>query len=122
FGMLSPGLVIFFAVVLRRNAVRVCGELVEFGGSLVRVIWHSVSHPGCPAHLKTIPFLRLSNYEHLCRCNQLLIRRQKRANVPRDQAKHDSQRSLQMGKTAIGPLSLAACVPNEKDRGPKTSY
>lgn len=122
FGMLMPGLVIFFAVVRRRNAVCVCGEFVEFGGSLMRVIWHSVSHPGCPAHLKTIPLFRLSNYEHSCRCNPLLIRRQKRANGPRDQAKHDSQRSLQMGKIAIGPLSLAACVPNERDRSPKTRY
>lgn len=118
-GMLMSSLVIFFAVVRRRNAVCVCGEFVEFGGSLMRVIWHSVCHPGCPAHLKTIPFFRLSNYEHSCRCHPLLIRRQKPANGPRDQAKHDSQRSLQMERATIGPLSPAACVLNERDFGPK---
>jgi hypothetical protein len=37
-----PDLVIFFPVV------RVCGEFGEFCSSLVRVIWHGVSHPRCP--------------------------------------------------------------------------
>jgi hypothetical protein len=34
-GMLVSGLVIFFPVVYRSGAVRVCGEFVEFGSSLV---------------------------------------------------------------------------------------
>jgi hypothetical protein len=42
-GMLVSSLVIFFPVVCGGSAVRVCGELVEFGSSLVRVIWHGVS-------------------------------------------------------------------------------
>jgi hypothetical protein len=42
-GMLVSGLVIFFPVVRRSNAVCVCGEFVEFSSSLMRVIWHSVS-------------------------------------------------------------------------------
>jgi hypothetical protein len=42
-GMLVSSLVIFFPVVCGGNAVRVCGELVEFGSSLVRVVWHGVS-------------------------------------------------------------------------------
>ncbi len=41
--LLVPGQVIFFTVVSGGGAVRVCGELVEFGSSLVRVIWHGVS-------------------------------------------------------------------------------
>ena len=39
-GVLVSGLVIFFPVVRGRGAVRVCGVFVEFGSSLVRVIWH----------------------------------------------------------------------------------
>ena len=42
FGMLVSGLVIFFPVVYGGGTVRVCGEFVEFGSSLVRVLWHSV--------------------------------------------------------------------------------
>ncbi len=44
-GMFVSGLVVSFRVVRRGDAVRVCGEFVEFGSSLMRVIWHSVSHP-----------------------------------------------------------------------------
>jgi len=58
-------LVIFFAVVRRSDAVCMRGEFVEFSSSLMRIIWHSVSHPRCPVHLRTIPYFRLSNYEHL---------------------------------------------------------
>ena len=43
-GMLAPGLVIFFSVVRGGSTVRVCGEFVELGGSLVRVTWHNISH------------------------------------------------------------------------------
>ena len=46
FGKLVSGLVIFFPMVRGGSTVRVCGEFVEFGSSLVRVIWQSVSHPG----------------------------------------------------------------------------
>ena len=42
FGMLVPGLVIFFPVVRRGSSVHVCGKLVEFSSSLVRVIWHDI--------------------------------------------------------------------------------
>jgi hypothetical protein len=41
--MLVSGQVIFFAVVHGGNAMRVGCEFMEFGGSLVRVIWHNVS-------------------------------------------------------------------------------
>jgi len=39
-----PGLVIFFPMVRGGSTVRVCGEFVELGSSLVRVIWHSATH------------------------------------------------------------------------------
>jgi hypothetical protein len=39
--MLVSGLVIFFPVVRGGSTVRVCGEFVEFGSSLVRVVWQS---------------------------------------------------------------------------------
>jgi hypothetical protein len=39
-GMFVPGLMILFPVVRGGSAVRVCGKFVEFGGSLVRFIWH----------------------------------------------------------------------------------
>src|SRR5580658_1490171 len=42
-GKLVPGEVIALAVGRHGSAVRVCGELVHFGSSLVRVILHSVS-------------------------------------------------------------------------------
>jgi len=43
FGMLVSGLVIILCVVRSGGTVRVCGEFVEFGSSLVGVIWHDVS-------------------------------------------------------------------------------
>jgi len=60
-GMLVSGLVIFFTVVCGGSTVRVCGEFVEFGGSLVRVIWHSVSLAWLPLDLRIIPFPVLSH-------------------------------------------------------------
>ena len=41
FGMLLPGLVVFFPVVCGSRTVRMCCEFVELCGSLVRVIWHA---------------------------------------------------------------------------------
>jgi hypothetical protein len=41
-GMLVPGLVIFFPVVRGGSSVHVCGELVEFSSSLVRLVWHDI--------------------------------------------------------------------------------
>jgi hypothetical protein len=55
FGKLVSGLVIFFPVVRGGSTVRVCGEFVEFGSSLVRLIWHSVSHPGARSNLQKSP-------------------------------------------------------------------
>jgi hypothetical protein len=43
--MLVPGLVIFFPMVRGGSTVRVCGEFMELGGSLVRVIWHNAAYP-----------------------------------------------------------------------------
>jgi hypothetical protein len=40
FGMLVPGLVIFFPVVCGSNTVCVRSQFVKFGCSLVRVTWH----------------------------------------------------------------------------------
>ncbi len=42
FRMFVSGLVIFFPVVCGGASVRACGEFVEFGSSLMRVIWHRV--------------------------------------------------------------------------------
>ena len=39
-GILVPGHMVFFAVVRGGNPVRVRGEIVELGGSLVHVFWH----------------------------------------------------------------------------------
>jgi hypothetical protein len=52
-GMLVSGLVIFFPVVYGGGTVRVASEFVEFGSSLVRVIWHSI--PDLGVHLKVLP-------------------------------------------------------------------
>jgi hypothetical protein len=57
-GMLVSSLVIFFPVVRGGSAVRMCGELVEFGGSLVRVVWHGVS----------LGFHRILDSFHFPRC------------------------------------------------------
>jgi hypothetical protein len=54
-GMLVSGLVILFTVVCGGSTVRVCGEFVELGSSLVRLIWHSVSHPGARSNLQKFP-------------------------------------------------------------------
>ena len=77
--MFMSGLMIFFAVVRRSNAVRVRGEFVEFRSSLMRIIWHGFSGPRCPAYLRAIPFFKLSNYEHLHRNHALQAARGKRA-------------------------------------------
>lgn len=39
------GLVIFFAVVRGGGTVCVCSQFVEFGSSLVRIVWQSVPSP-----------------------------------------------------------------------------
>jgi hypothetical protein len=64
FGMLVSGLVIFFPMVRGGSTVRVCGEFVELGSSLVRLIWHSVSKPLSALQLRIFPFPKLFNYEH----------------------------------------------------------
>jgi hypothetical protein len=55
FGKLVSGLVIFFPVVRGGSAVRVCGEFVELGSSSVRLIWHTVFHPGARSNLQKFP-------------------------------------------------------------------
>jgi hypothetical protein len=58
-GKLVSVQVVFFVVARGGGTVRVCGEFVEFGGPLVRVVWHGASlsvrgilesfdFPGCP--------------------------------------------------------------------------
>jgi len=64
FGMLVSGLVILFPVVRGGYTVRVCGEVMKFGGSLVRVIRHSVFHPHCPLQVSIFTFFKLFTYEH----------------------------------------------------------
>ena len=56
FGMLVPTLVIFFPVVCGRSTMRVCGQFVEFGSSLMRVIWHSFPHLDVPRILEPFHF------------------------------------------------------------------
>jgi hypothetical protein len=46
-GVLVAGLVIFLAVMRGGDTMRVCGQLVHFGGSLVRVVRHD-----CPLDCK----------------------------------------------------------------------
>jgi hypothetical protein len=55
-GMFVPGLVIFFSVVRGGRTVRVRREFVELSGSLVRVVWHNVSHPGGHSILEPFHF------------------------------------------------------------------
>jgi hypothetical protein len=55
-GMLVPGLVIFFPVVCGRGTVRVRGEFMEFGSSLVRVIWHRVPIPDFRSTVESFHF------------------------------------------------------------------
>jgi len=43
--MLVPGLVIFFPMARGGGTVRVGGEFMELGSSLVRVIRHSAAYP-----------------------------------------------------------------------------
>ena len=63
FGMLVSGLVIFFPVVRSSHSVSVCGEIVQFCGSLVCVFWHGVFYPRFTFHPRTIPLLTLCNIE-----------------------------------------------------------
>jgi len=41
-GMLMPSLMVFFAVVRRRNAVCMRGKIVHLCGSIMFVFWHAV--------------------------------------------------------------------------------
>lgn len=50
--MLVSGLVIFFPVVRGGDTVRVCSQFVEFGSSLVRIVWHSVRGPRFRLHIR----------------------------------------------------------------------
>ena len=109
-GMFVSGLVIFFPVVRGRGAVRVRGELVEFGSSLVRFIWHNVSRPGCLVHLKTILFFKLSNNEQSRRGDALLAERRMRANGGRSENKWDRHHWREKKGTKHCLPSLCWCV------------
>jgi hypothetical protein len=61
--VLVPRLVIFFPVVGSGSAVRVRRELVEFGGSLVRIVWHA----GLPSISCTLR--RSFHFAVFCRAN-----------------------------------------------------
>jgi hypothetical protein len=56
-GKLVSGQVILFTMVGGGGTVCVCGEFVEFGRSLVGVVWHAVSF----CYLRIIPFSKLSH-------------------------------------------------------------
>ena len=58
-GELVPGQVILFTMVCGVGTVCVCGEFVEFGSSLVGVVWHVVFLS--PTHFRIIPFSKLSH-------------------------------------------------------------
>jgi hypothetical protein len=64
FRMFVSGLVIFFPVVSGGAPVCVCGEFVEFGSSLMRVIWHGVLPSYVTSHHRTILSSALFNWEH----------------------------------------------------------
>jgi len=58
-GKFVSGQVVLFTMVRGGRAVSVCGEFVEFGSSLVRVVWHAVFLS--PTHFRIIPFSKLSH-------------------------------------------------------------
>lgn len=58
-GKLVSGQVILFTMVSGGGTVCVCGEFVEFGSSLVGVVWHAVFLS--PTQLRIIPFSKLSH-------------------------------------------------------------
>jgi hypothetical protein len=58
-GELVPGQVILFTIVRDGSTVCVWGEFVEFGSSLVGVVWHAVSLSS--THLRIISFSKLSH-------------------------------------------------------------
>jgi hypothetical protein len=74
-GVLVPGQVIFFSVVRGGGPVRVCGEFVEFGSSMVRVVRHKVSQLCYPLHPRAIPIFVLFNIGQSCRSHPLWVRR-----------------------------------------------
>jgi hypothetical protein len=74
--MLVSSLMIFFPVVRGGDTVRVCSQFVQFGSSLVRVIWHCVSDSWSPLYPSIFAFSALFSFEHLRR-GQLLLSAQK---------------------------------------------
>jgi len=68
-GELVSGQVILFTMVRGGGTVCVCGEFVEFGSSLVRVVWHDVSF----RHLRIIPFSKLSHKGQVVRIAPRLV-------------------------------------------------
>ena len=74
-GMFVPGQVIFFPVVRGGSPVRVCGEFVEFGSSLVRVVRHDLSQLCYALHPRAIPIFVLFNFGQSCRSHPLSVRR-----------------------------------------------
>jgi len=58
-GKLVSGQMILFTMVRGGGTVCVCGEFVEFGSSLVGVVWHGGSLSSI--HLRIIPFSKLSH-------------------------------------------------------------
>ena len=79
-GMLVPGQVIFFSMMRGGSSVRVRGEFVEFGSSLVRIVWHSIFRLRNSLHPKTVLFFTLFNIGHF---SEVSLPRVKRKGLSR---------------------------------------
>jgi hypothetical protein len=97
-GMFMPRLMIFFPVMRGGRTVRVRGEFVELGSSLVRVIWHTASYPRRPLHLGIIPFSKLFTNGHSRRARRSCRRRR-----PSSKYGPPDRRNVFPGTTACYP-------------------
>lgn len=115
-GMLVPALVIFFPVVRGHGTVRVCGQLVEFGSSLMRVIWHSFPYLDVPRilepfHFSSCPIL------NTCAAATLFVGRSKRANGGRSEIKWDHHTGEgRRERPIVSPLCPGECPKEDRRR------
>lgn len=122
FGMLVPTLVIFFPVVRGRGTVRVCGQFVEFGSSLMRVIWHSFPYLDVPRILEPFDFSSCP----ILNTRAAATRFSSAAKSAKSEVEVKTNGIITLERKgrndSLSPLFALVSVPKRTDEGQRMSY
>ena len=122
FGMLVPTLVIFFPVVRGRGTVRVCGQFVEFGSSLMRVIWHSFPHLDVPRILEPFHFSSCPIVDTRTDATRLSLAAKGAQTEVEVKTNGIITLERKERNDSLSPLFALVSVPKRTDEGQRISY